>query len=84
MPFEPGTRLGPYEIVAPLGAARSFGTVQYMAPEQLEGLSGDHRADIFALGWVLYEMLSRRIPSAAGRASATSPRSCGGLRVIRQ
>ena len=34
------------------------GTVEYMAPEQLRGDSVDHRADIFAFGMVLFEMLT--------------------------
>jgi serine/threonine protein kinase len=37
-----------------------LGTVGYMSPEQVRGLTADHRADIFAFGAILYEMLSGR------------------------
>jgi serine/threonine-protein kinase len=40
----------------------AVGTPQYMAPEQLQGQTVDHRADLFAVGVVLFEIFTNHVP----------------------
>ncbi len=70
-----------------------IGTLDYLSPEQARGEEVDGRADLYALGLLLYEMLTGKLPFAGGSAAemmaqrltgATRDLSSTGVPVPRQ
>ena len=67
---EGNIKLIDFGIAAHIGARRltfakftqTMGTPDYISPEQVKGKRGDARSDIYALGVMLYEMLTGKVP----------------------
>ncbi len=45
-----------------VGASSLLGTPDYISPEQVQGKRGDQRSDIYALGIMVYEMVTGQVP----------------------
>jgi Tol biopolymer transport system component len=76
--------------VSPLTTAGTMiGTIQYMSPEQIEGKEADARSDLFALGGVLYEIVTGARPfegksqiSVASAILEKEPESISALQLL--
>jgi eukaryotic-like serine/threonine-protein kinase len=59
------------ELASQTDSGTVLGTVGYMSPEQVKGITADHRSDFFSFGAILCEMLSGKPPFQKATAAET-------------
>lgn len=62
--------IGQAEELVELANAGQIGTVEYMAPERIDGLAIDGRSDLYSAGVMLFELLCGHLPYRADSAAA--------------
>ncbi|MEO0225738.1 MAG: protein kinase, partial [candidate division WOR-3 bacterium] len=66
----PILKLLDFGIAGEVGEVKELrGTIPYMAPEFLTGKDVDHRADLYSMGILLYQLLTRRLPFSGRNVS---------------
>ncbi len=61
-------RLSRSELRPPVAGEKAIGSVHYISPEQAKGELTDERTDLYAVGVMMYEMLTGRLPFEADNA----------------
>ncbi len=61
-------RLSRTELRPPVAGEKAIGSVHYISPEQAKGELTDERTDLYAIGVMMYEMLTGRLPFEADNA----------------
>ena len=73
------TDFGIAAVLVEQAGLTAVGTMAYMAPEQAQGKGIDERADLYALGGLLYEMLTGQRPPQLAVTPATPPSAVPGV-----